>query len=984
MNSITPLQGKTINRQAQETNFIIASTILMIIVAGVFVFLQNNTDQLVLITPLLATCLASFWFSRKGKYTVAGWTMIYGVALQFILSTIIFTELVYSSVIGSLIIIGSISLSIFPRKSLWQGLIVSITTAVLVAIIDSTGSINRPPPPTSNLIFRITLIVLYVYFAVRQFPTFALRTKIILGIVVTSGISLIISSTFIFFRSNTIAENLSKDLGESEKQNIKNSLIAISEKNSAEINNQLESISTDINQLASYRSEIEKKASILNSDLYWDARTNLIQLSGGQYSSLPSDSASVFIPSTVLLTDAIIADLNTTARIDVNAYGVLKKYSSAIAVYYLTTSGITTYYPNIGIANVVPADFDITTQNFFTVATPENNPEKIYRWTNPYQDPAGNGLVVTVSSPVYINNRFTGVMAADLKLKEIGNAIDNIQVGTTGYSILIDKKSHIIHMPAQAYEMLSMRPEILASGEETKASILGKGPIPFQIAISKAMSGETNISKVIINNIDTYVVYSPIKNIGYSLVTLVPVSELNIAEERSRERKNIETSSTLTYSAIILATLFLVAILTSLGVGNVISAPIKELTQTSEQIAAGDLNVRAVYETDDELGRLANAFNNMTEQIKDLLAGLEQRVADRSAELVIALEKNQRRASQFEAISKAVESISSTRKIEELLPAITNVISEQFGFYHVGIFLVNENQEFAILSASNSAGGKRMLERKHKLKIGVLGIVGSVASTKKPLIALDTGANATYFNNPDLPETRSEMALPLLATTEIIGVLDIQSRTSNAFGLEDIEVLNTLASQVSIAIVNARLYEQTERTLKEADALSTEAIHRGWSRYTNSQKIFGVRHSTTKTTILHEKISPSELNNSITNSPLKADATESRMTIPIKLRGEVIGVLTIQSITERKWTDDELEMASSIVERAAITLENARLLFDSQKRADKERIIGEITSKIGSFISKDNILQSTAAEIGRILPGSEVVVQFRKNENSNE
>ena len=122
-----------------------------------------------------------------------------------------------------------------------------------------------------------------------------------------------------------------------------------------------------------------------------------------------------------------------------------------------------------------------------------------------------------------------------------------------------------------------------------------------------------------------------------------------------------------------------------------------------------------------------------------------------------------------------------------------------------------------------------MLERSHKLRIGQTGIVGNVAKTGKVRIALDTGADAIYFNNPDLPDTRSEMALPLIqANGEIIGVLDIQSKTPNAFYQEDIEILTTLADQVSIAIANARLYEDTQKALIEADMVYRQDLKIGW------------------------------------------------------------------------------------------------------------------------------------------------------------
>lgn len=205
------------------------------------------------------------------------------------------------------------------------------------------------------------------------------------------------------------------------------------------------------------------------------------------------------------------------------------------------------------------------------------------------------------------------------------------------------------------------------------------------------------------------------------------------------------------------------------------------------------------------------------EELQAFSEGLEKLVQDRTTELDLARVLSERRAKQFESISQVTRTISSTRDLDSLLAQITAVINREFGFYHVGIFL-DTAKEYAVLSASNSEGGQRMLERSHRLKIGETGMVGYVTSTGKPRIALDTGTDAVFFNNPDLPETRSEIALPLRVGEEIIGALDVQSIEANAFKQEDINILSTLADQVSIAIQNARQYEETRRALVESNA----------------------------------------------------------------------------------------------------------------------------------------------------------------------
>lgn len=277
-----------------------------------------------------------------------------------------------------------------------------------------------------------------------------------------------------------------------------------------------------------------------------------------------------------------------------------------------------------------------------------------------------------------------------------------------------------------------------------------------------------------------------------------------------------------------------------------------------------------------------------------------------------------------------------------------------------------------------------MLERSHRLKVGETGLVGYVTSTGKPRVALDTGADAIFFNNPDLPETRSEITLPLRAGEEIIGALDVQSTEPDAFHQEDIQVLSTLADQVSIAIENARQHEETRKALAESDSLSKQFIQTGWSRFTRSQQIEGIRHTGAKSTLLYRKPSNEAGKSQSSTGQLRPKGRGAVLSLPIKLRGEIIGTVDIRSPENRQWDQDELDIVVAILERAAIAMENARLLTESQKLAAKERTIGEISARISAQSEIEELLKTAAQELGRTLPGMEIAIQLTKEqENGN-
>ncbi len=391
------------------------------------------------------------------------------------------------------------------------------------------------------------------------------------------------------------------------------------------------------------------------------------------------------------------------------------------------------------------------------------------------------------------------------------------------------------------------------------------------------------------------------------------------------------------------------------------------------------------FRTSVERARLKEVREINTE-LEDLTANLEQRVHKRTTELEEVNRQTSRRASQLQAITQLSEAIAQLLDLNELLPAATRLISERFGFYHVGIFLVNDDREFAILQATNSEGGQRMLARNHRLKLGI-GVVGYAAQSGQPRIALNVGADAVFFDNPDLPSTRSEAALPLKSRNETIGVLDVQSVEANAFSTEDLQVLTTLANQVSIALENARLLTEARAALTQVQEIYNEFTRTEWSRAITQAEQPGFRYRAGRIEMLEEEMGTPEVASAISsgqaaaNQPDGSRVKRAAVAVPVKLRGEVIGVLHIEAEdSSKEWQTDEISLVEAVAERAAFAMENARLFQDARRRAAKEQLISAASSRIGSAINLENILQTTAEELERVLGGSEVLIQFQTKE----
>ena len=417
----------------------------------------------------------------------------------------------------------------------------------------------------------------------------------------------------------------------------------------------------------------------------------------------------------------------------------------------------------------------------------------------------------------------------------------------------------------------------------------------------------------------------------------------------------------------------LAAFLLGRRIMNAISEPLVQLAEATKRLASGDMSARVSTETSDELGQVANAFNRMA---RELEADQETLVA-RARELESANQLSEKRSQKLQAISEISRIISSEQGLDILLPLVTRLVTEKFDFYHAGIFLLDDAREYAVLRAANSIGGRRMLARGHKLAIGKTGIVGYVTATGSPRITLDVGSDAAYFDNPDLPNTRSEVALPLRVADEIIGALDVQSTEPNAFNQEEVEALSILADQVAIAIRNARSYETTQELLKEAQQASGIYLGDSWNTFQLQGERVGYLMSENTVKTLSKPLTSAQIEKAITGKETVVESGRtSSLAVPIRLRDEVIGVVNIRIPEAHNWDPDEVDIAEAAAERLSLALESSLLLHATQRRAEIERLTADISGRIGSTTQFDSILRIAAQELSRVLGGSEVLVQI--------
>lgn len=388
----------------------------------------------------------------------------------------------------------------------------------------------------------------------------------------------------------------------------------------------------------------------------------------------------------------------------------------------------------------------------------------------------------------------------------------------------------------------------------------------------------------------------------------------------------------------------------------------------------------AVFHRNRRLIRIAEATReeetHSRVQLEQINRTLEEQVRHRTDDLNKLNEQLLLKTAKLQAASQISQELleKPDEAADELLSRTARLISEKLGYYHVGIFLVDAAKEFAVLHASNSTGGQKMLANQHQLKIGGTGIVGYVAQSGHPRIALDTGADAVFFNNPYLPETRSEISLPIRYGNTTLGVLDVQSTQSGAFNEEDTSTLMSIANQLAVLLQgnNDKMFSARAKSGRGRVAQVAAGEKQIGYSFRPDGSIMAT-NAPASNPLLDKAIASGE---TVTINRASADAPPL-LAVPVKFRDQVIGVIQIEAgETNRNWTEDEILLVQSISDRAALALENARLFENATRRAEQEETISRVTTQIGASTDFDRIMQTTIQELGLALGASRSYIQI--------
>ena len=352
----------------------------------------------------------------------------------------------------------------------------------------------------------------------------------------------------------------------------------------------------------------------------------------------------------------------------------------------------------------------------------------------------------------------------------------------------------------------------------------------------------------------------------------------------------------------------------------------------------------------------------------------------------------ERRALQLQTTAEISQAASSILEPEKLVEEAVQLIQDRLDLYYAGLFLVDETGDrtgepgrWAVLRAGTGEAGEEMLAQGHRLEVGGESMIGRAIESQEARIALDVGDEAVRFENPHLPETRSELALPLISRGEAIGALTIQSTEEEAFSEEDIAVLQTMADQVANAIQNARLYDQAQEALEEMRAVQRRYVEQAWSDYA---QVMGTAHYESVgpgAREIGEDVMPEieETERKRSTSVIRQGDGRSKLVTPIVFRDAFIGALGIHDDGDRQWTDEEIALVEAVADRVALAAENLRLLDQTQRRAQSERLVRQVMSRVRERLEVEDVLQTAVQEMFEAMEMDEVVVQLLPDSDSD-
>lgn len=546
--------------------------------------------------------------------------------------------------------------------------------------------------------------------------------------------------------------------------------------------------------------------------------------------------------------------------------------------------------------------------------------------------------IITIGLPVVdrTSGELRGVLVGDARLKRVWDVIAGMPVG----------EGESVYIVSQEGRLVAHRnPSVVLRGTR------------FQVPAEDGVYPGLDAPEVVL---------------AFETIHFGEQSLLVVAEKATSEAFRLAMNTLLITAVAVLGGIVLATAAGLVAVRRIVR-PIEALSTTVEHVAAGDFSRRVEVARQDEIGRLASGFNRMAAQLRNMVSGLETRVAERTRDL-------ERRSNYLQASAEVGRAAASILDVDRLIGQVVNLIRERFGLYYVGLFLLNEAGDWAVLRAGTGTAGKALLSRGHRIRVGE-GMIGWAVSRGQARVSGEAARDIVRLATPELPETRSEAALPLRSRGQVIGALTVQHEMGGAFDPETVTVLQLMADQVAVAIDNARLFAESQQALAAERHAYGEMSAEAWHRLAAAREQWGFR-STEDGLVPSQGDWPPEMQQALGEGIAFAHEDEDgavRVALPLRVREGNIGALSFRKEGGGGWTDEELDVLRTLLDQLGVALDSARLYEETQRRAARERLAGAVTARIRQTLDMETVLRTAVNQIAdamglaaldlRLLPG---------------